>query len=117
MMRGVIIKVPALKKLTCVLFMLTLSVNTQAREWLSFCGEIASVRTWGDGTDDYGIWIGYKTNPSNCSGGFYVAHEATNKNFVFSQVLAAKTTNETVCIQTALEYKIAERCKLNSISN
>lgn len=99
------------------LFLLIFLTSAHAADWVNHCGEVKNIRTWASGSDAYGIWIEYKVNPNDCSGGFYVAHEASNKNYVFSQALTAKTTNTPVCIQTALEYKISEKCKLNSIKN
>lgn len=104
-------------KISVFLFILIIVTSAQAADWVNYCGEIKSMRTWASGSDTYGIWFEYKVNPDDCSSGFYVAHEASNKNYVFSQALAAKTTNAPVCIQTSLEYKISEMCKLNSIKH
>lgn len=84
----------------------------------SFCGDVQRLRVWAGGNDTYGIWVEYKTNPSQCSGGFYIPHQASNKEFVFSIALAAKMAKERICIQ-ALNHSadIKNRCRINYIMN
>ena len=67
--------------------------------------------------DSYGIWIEYESNPASCSGGFYLKHDGGNKNYVFSQALAAKSTDTNVCIQVYTLANIANRCQLNYFSH
>ncbi|MFA0812150.1 hypothetical protein [Microbulbifer epialgicus] len=80
------------------------------------CGEIQRLRTWAEGSDTYGVWIEYKSNPENCEGGFYIPHNSNNKELVFSMALAAKASGQKMCIQFRnLENKIEDRCVINYI--
>ena len=81
------------------------------------CGKIETIRTWGNGNDTYGIFIEYENNPASCSRGFYLKHAGNNKTFVFSQALAAKSTDTNVCIQVYTLANIANRCQLNYFSH
>ena len=82
-----------------------------------FCGNIKSIRTWGSGSDTYGIWVEYESNPASCSSGFYLQHNVENKNLVFSQLLTAKSIGANVCIQAYMEANIFNRCRLNTITH
>ena len=80
------------------------------------CDEIQRIRVWASGSDTYGLWIEYKSNPQNCEGGFYVPHNADNKELVFSMALAAKAANQRTCIQIGnLANTIGNRCIINYI--
>ena len=80
------------------------------------CGEIKRIRTWGNGSITYNVWIEYKNNPSICSGGFYMRPNTDNENFIYSLALSAKAKNERVCIQTYSSIDvIGNRCLLNYI--
>lgn len=82
------------------------------------CGDIRRIRTWADGTDAYGVWVEYKRNPAACPGGFYLRHQATNKEFVFSMLLAAKHANSPVCIQVySHDTDISNRCRIHYVAN
>ena len=78
-----------------------------------FCGDIKRMRVWENGSDAYGIWIEYNTNPSQCSGGFYLANQSNNKDHVFSLALAAKSAGQRVCIQGITNQVIGNRCRVN----
>jgi len=104
-----------MKKIITMLIVL-FTVTPVYADWIYPCGDIERMRTWANGNDTYGIWIEYKNNPSSCSGGFYVRHAATNKNLVFSMVLAAKTAGQRICIQTNPLYNmIGSRCLVNYV--
>ncbi|QDO85849.1 hypothetical protein FM037_24545 [Shewanella psychropiezotolerans] len=60
-----------------ILFSLIMPVITQAAE--NHCGDIQRLRVWAGGSDTYGIWVEYKTNPSQCAGGFYIPIRAVIK--------------------------------------
>ena len=65
------------------------------------------------GNDTYGIWIEYESNPASCSGAaFILSMMVNNKTFVFSQALAAKSTDTNVCIQVYTLANIANRCRV-----
>jgi len=63
------------------------------------CGDVQRMRTWANGSDTYGVWVEYKTNPQQCAGGFYLQHDVSNKELVYSTLLAAKMANQRICIQ------------------
>ncbi len=78
------------------------------------CGEIKSLRTWVEGSDTYGVWVDYKSNPVNCEAGFYIPNSSNNKSLVFSMALAAKASNQKMCIQVGnLSNNIGNRCIIN----
>ncbi|MEC4726880.1 hypothetical protein HWQ46_15110 [Shewanella sp. D64] len=100
-----------------ILFVLIM-VPTLSQAAENFCGEVQRLRTWATGSDTYGIWVEYKANPSQCPGGFYIPHEGTNKDYVFSIALAAKMAKESVCIQVySYSTNIQNRCRINYIMN
>jgi len=79
------------------------------------CGEIKRMRTWAGGSDTYGVWVEYTSNPASCPGGFYMRHVSDNKNLVYSFLLSAKTSKQRVCIQTAGTIMNGNRCLLNYV--
>jgi hypothetical protein len=80
------------------------------------CGDIETIRTWANGNDTYGIWVEYDSNPTQCSGGFYIPHEGNNKQFVYSTLLASKMANQKICIQVySYDTNIGNRCKLHYV--
>ena len=82
------------------------------------CGKIKTMRTWAQGSDHYGIWVEYENNPAQCPGGFYLQHEASNKQFVYSYLLAHKMSQENVCIQVySHSSDIGNRCRLHYVFN
>ena len=81
----------------------------------NYCGEVQRTRVWANGSDTYGIWIEYKNNPESCSGGFYIKNSATNKQYVYSTVLAAKAASQEICIQVNIGNEIGNRCQLNYV--
>lgn len=102
-----------------ILFVITIALAAPlyAVESLGIaCGEIQRLRTWASGSDTYGIWVEYKSNPQNCEGGFYVPHNSSNRELVFSMALAAKASNQKMCIQIGdLSSNIGNRCVINYI--
>ncbi len=78
------------------------------------CGEIKRMRTWVNGSDTYGVWVEYPSNPSNCAGGFYLPKDKNNTDKVYSFLLAAKMAKSPICIQT-YENKISNRCAIHYV--
>lgn len=104
-----------MKKLTLTVILVLMSAETLAQA-VSLCGEVERFRVWASGSGNNNIWVEYKSNPSQCPGGFYMAHGAENKDHLFSLLLAAKATNEEVCIQTyptTAGWTVDGRCKIN----
>lgn len=83
--------------------------------YVNYCGEINKMYTWANGGDAYGVWVQLKENPSACTGGFYLSHEASNKQLVYSFLLSSKVAKLPICIQTHSTQKIANRCKINYV--
>lgn len=82
----------------------------------NYCGDIQRTRVWANGSDMYGIWIEYKNNPSQCSGGFYISKDATYKDLVYSTILAAKMASQQICIQVLNhESDLENRCRLHYV--
>ncbi len=94
-----------------------LAISTEAfSQAVNLCGELKRLRVWAHGSDNHGIWVEYISNPSQCPGGFYMAHTSDNKDHLYSLLLAAKASKEKVCIQTyptTSGWTIANRCKIN----
>ncbi|MEN3157332.1 hypothetical protein ABC502_02995 [Alkalimonas sp. NCh-2] len=104
-----------MKRLTLALAMLFVSSDVLAQPVMA-CGEVERLRVWASGSDEYGIWVEYKSNPQPCPGGFFLPHAATNKDFVYSLILSAKAAGDKICIQTYPErpaWKIGSRCRIN----
>lgn len=103
-------------RIIVIFLLLVLSEGLLAAE--NHCGDIRRIRTWADGTDSYGVWVEYKSNPATCSGGFYLQHQATNKQLIFSMLLAAKHANSRVCIQVySHDTDISDRCRIHYVSH
>lgn len=101
-------------RIIAIFLFVVLSEGLLAAE--NHCGDIKRIRTWANGTDSYGVWVEYKSNPATCSGGFYLQHEATNKQFIFSMLLAAKHGSSPVCIQVySHDADIGNRCRINYV--
>ena len=81
---------------------------------VNHCGEIKRMRTWVNGNDTYGIWLEYASNPSSCSGGFYLPKDKSNTDKVYSFLLASKMSKSPICIQT-YENKISNRCAIHYV--
>lgn len=82
------------------------------------CGDIGRLRTWAEGSDSYGVWVEFKSNPSACSGGFYLQHQVSNKQLIFSMLLAAKHANSRMCIQVySHDTDISNRCRINYVAH
>jgi len=97
-----------------IIFILFVFMSASAvSETQKFCDEIQRFRIWAGGSDKYGIWVEYKTNPQACPGGFYLKHGTSNKSYVLSFLLAEKAQNNRVCIQTVTSDMIGNRCRLN----
>ncbi len=82
---------------------------------VTLCGEIKRMRTWVNGTDTYGVWVEYSTNPSTCPSGFFLPKEGNNKDRVYSFLLSSKVSKSPVCIQTYESAKISNRCKIHYV--
>ncbi len=105
-----------MKNFLLVLIFSIPSVSIAIEDFGTTCNEIKRLRTWAGGSDSYGIWAELKTNPSECEGGFYIPHEASNKQYVFSMLLAAKASNDRMCIQIRLlSDNISNRCQINYV--
>lgn len=103
-------------RVSFVIALLCFSSVSQAAE--NFCGEVQRLMTWAEGSDTYGIWVQFKSNPSQCANGFYIPHAANNKDYVFSIALAARMARESVCIQVLSHSQdIGNRCRINYIMN
>ena len=90
--------------------------GTVEASWETHCGDIQRMRTWANGSDTYGVWVEYVSNPASCSGGYYLNHAATNKSFVYSFLLSAKTAKQRICIQTdPTVNKNGSRCRINYV--
>lgn len=104
-----------MKKVMLVLAMLSASSGALAQP-INYCGEVERLRVWAKGSDTYGIWVEYKSNPQACLGGFFLPHVSANKDYLYSLILSAKAAKDKICIQTYPEnpdWKIAGRCKIN----
>lgn len=101
-----------MKKLFLILTLF--SANSFAAQ--NFCGEVKRMRVWANGSDTYGVWAEFKVNPSQCPGGFYLNHNATNKQFVYSLILAAKASNQRICFQVYdVNSKVGNRCRIHYV--
>jgi hypothetical protein len=103
--------------LTVSILFLSNAVLAQAK---LYCGEVERLRVWANGSNTYGIWVEYKSNPEACSGGFFLPHVSANKDHLYSLILSSKATKERVCIQTYPEnsdWIIGGRCKINYAMN
>lgn len=101
-------------KIISLLLMLIISSAALAQNSMH-CGEVQRMRVWANGSDLYGVWVEYKTNPQSCPGGFYMLHNANNKDLVYSLILSAKAQNERICIQTYDPNMNGNRCQLNYV--
>jgi len=99
------------------LFILLILPVSSLADSAKFCDEIERFRIWANGSDTYGIWVEYKTNPEACPGGFFIQHLAENKNYVMSFLLAEKAQNNRVCIQAITDDMNSNRCRLNYAYN
>ncbi|WP_204378514.1 hypothetical protein [Agaribacterium haliotis] len=101
-----------------LIFLLFVSANTIATS-NKYCDEIQRLRIWAQGSDQYGIWVEYQENPAACSGGFFVKHDANNKDLLVSFLLAEKAQGNKVCIQAITDEStmINGRCRVNYVYN
>lgn len=100
-----------MKKLLLILALLSADSFASAK---NFCDEVKRIRVWANGSDTYGVWAELKNNPSQCPGGFYLNHNATNKQFIYSLILAAKASNQRICFQVYdVNSKIENRCRIH----
>lgn len=98
------------------LMLLVISTDTFSAEYL--CGDLRRIRAWANGSDTYGVWVEYEKNPAVCSGGFYLQHQAQNKQLVFSMLLAAKHAKTPICIQVySHDTDIGSRCRINYVAH
>lgn len=82
---------------------------------VNHCGDIKRMRTWVNGSNTYGVWVEFSTNPSACSGGFFLPQEGNNRDKVYSFLLASKASKAPICIQTYESAKISNRCKIHYV--
>lgn len=101
-----------MNRLLFAIFLLIVS-SASIADVANYCGEVKRLRTWVNGGDTYGVWVEYKSNPSSCPGGFYLPHEGSNKDYVFSMALAAKASNDRVCVQIIVGEEKGNRCLIN----
>ncbi len=80
----------------------------------NYCGDIKRMRTWVNGSDTYGVWVEYSSNPSACPGGFYLPKDKNNTDKVYSFLLASKMAKSPICIQT-FDSNVASRCAINYV--
>jgi len=106
-----------MKRIFC-LFLLCVISTPAISQPSNYCGDVKRMRVWAKGSDTYGIWVEFSSNPEACPGGFYMPHTAANKQYAYSLILAAKAAKEKVCIQTypnASDWKIGSRCQINYV--
>lgn len=102
--------------LRLALVVLTLGASIECfAAWGTQCSTVKRVYSWANGSDKYGIRATLADNPSACSG-FYVAHDGSNKQYVYSALLASAASGMRACIQYSTdETKYDGMCKLNYI--
>lgn len=99
-----------------ILVILLAMLSFQCLSAENFCGDIQRTRVWASGSDMYGIWVEFKSNPSQCPGGFYIANDAPNKGLVYSTILAAKMAEQKICIQVfSHDFDLGNRCLLHYV--
>jgi hypothetical protein len=105
-----------MRPLSLVLFALTLSVSVESiAAWETKCGTVKRVFSWAQGSDKYGIRATLVSNPASCTG-FYVDHDGSNKQYVYSALLASATSGMKACVQyDPNQTKHDGMCRLNYI--
>ena len=84
-----------------------------SRNYHNHCSKIKTIRTWSQGNDAHGVRVELQSNPSQCPYGYYIVHNANNKNLVYSSLLSAKMADQKICVQAYLKEMLANLCRLN----
>tara|TARA_Y100000588_G_C13781942_1_gene722828 strand:+ start:299 stop:646 length:348 start_codon:yes stop_codon:yes gene_type:complete len=114
-----------MKKLFNIYFLLAslcvfvMPFNSSANTWANASGKISTIQVWANGSDTYGIWVKLEPGaniPSGCGEVFYLQHTASNKDYVYSGLLATKMSGGSVNIQTDKRKNAAGQCRIHKVS-
>ncbi|MDK2598322.1 hypothetical protein [Pseudoalteromonas obscura] len=95
-----------------------ISFGTKASTWANASGKISNIQVWANGSDPYGVWVTLESGsvtPSDCSLTYYLQHNASNKDIVYSGLLTSKVSGGNVTIQTDRSKNATGLCRIHKV--
>ncbi|KZN45939.1 hypothetical protein [Pseudoalteromonas luteoviolacea] len=100
------------------LLTVAISFGANASPWTNAYGKISNIQVWANGSDPYGVWVTLESDSdisSDCSLTYYLQHNASNKDIVYSSLLTAKVSGGKVNIQTDKSKNATGLCRIHKV--
>ncbi|AOT07556.1 hypothetical protein [Pseudoalteromonas luteoviolacea] len=100
------------------LLTVAISFGSNASTWANASGKISNIQVWANGSDPYGVWVTLESGssiPSGCGMTYYLQHNASNKDIVYSSLLASKVSGGNVTIQTDKSKNATGLCRIHKV--
>lgn len=100
------------------LLTLITSFGSNASTWDNASGKVSNIQIWVNGSDTYGVWVTLDNGsdiPSGCGLTYYLQHNASNKDIVYSSLLTAKVSGGKVTIQTDKSKNASDLCRIHKV--